>query len=475
MADALPLVVFLLVVAVVIASVTITLSIPNPTRFGPRRIKIEFFVAPLIGALFVFAFAPSVDADTVWRGLKGDEHIQPYAIIILFQSLAYLCISLDITGLFAYIALRIAYAAQGLGRRLFLYYFLLSSALTVFTSNDIVILTLTPIICYFAAATGLEAFPFLLAEFYSANILSMVLFIGNPTNIIVAEAYELTFDGYSKWMAIPSIVAATTAFLLLYATFSRTIPERCTLPSINPENVLIDRRGAVFGATTLFCCLLTLVLSSHITIPLWGITLIYASVMFAYNFYTYYYLRYLAPGANFVAPAKSIALKPTRESNERKAETADANAALGSILHEDSLANTRDDEDDEDNYDGSSNANSGTGSNTDLFNFSTDSINLSSAFRRMPWDIVPFVFGMFVLVESLDAAGWIEEFAIILAGACHSVFSASFAIGWLSIIAANLINNQPMTILFTRILLHESFDVDEKNTSCFYVLADHGK
>jgi Na+/H+ antiporter NhaD/arsenite permease-like protein len=34
-----------------------------------------------------------------------------------------------------------------------------------------------------------------------------LLSAGNPTNIIVAMAYRLTFLQYSKWMALPTIGA----------------------------------------------------------------------------------------------------------------------------------------------------------------------------------------------------------------------------------------------------------------------------
>ena len=54
------------------------------------------------------------------------------------------------------------------------------------TSNDIVILTLTPIIAYFCKYTGSDPLPFLFVQFFSSNIWSIILIIGNPTNIIVA-------------------------------------------------------------------------------------------------------------------------------------------------------------------------------------------------------------------------------------------------------------------------------------------------
>lgn len=124
--------------------------------------------------------------------MVGDADIQPYAILILFNALAYLCISLDHTGLLAMVAYKVAQSAGSSGKRLFFYFFALASAMTIFTSNDIVTLTLTPVVFYCSAATKTSPFPYLFAQFYAANICSIVLIIGNPTNVIVGEAFHLT-------------------------------------------------------------------------------------------------------------------------------------------------------------------------------------------------------------------------------------------------------------------------------------------
>lgn len=61
----------------------------------------------------------------------------------------------------------------------------------------------------------------------------------------------------------------------------------------------------------------------------------------------------------------------------------------------------------------------------------------------LPWEIVPFVLGMFCVVEGLNANGWVELLAAWLAGGLGgSVWGALFAIGGLSLVLANIINNQ---------------------------------
>lgn len=210
------LVVFVITIIAVIGFVLYPqqLRIPRTTW----RLPVKYSIMPVIGSLLMLAFG-SLDGPAILRGIVGDEHIKPYSIAILFMSLAYMSSSLDSTGAFAWLALVITRASKGHGRLLFVLYFALSSVITLFTSNDIVIMTLTPIIMYFSAATGADPIPFLTAEFTAANIWSMAIFIGNPTNIIVADAYNMTFVGYSKWMGLPTIgelqLLAVVVMLLL--------------------------------------------------------------------------------------------------------------------------------------------------------------------------------------------------------------------------------------------------------------------
>ena len=60
----------------------------------------------------------------------------------------------------------------------FLAYYAMASVLTVLTSNDVVILTLTPIVIHFAKASHTDPAPLLFATFYAANTWGMTLLIG---------------------------------------------------------------------------------------------------------------------------------------------------------------------------------------------------------------------------------------------------------------------------------------------------------
>lgn len=76
----------------------------------------------------------------------------------------------------------------------------------------------------------------------------------------------------------------------------------------------------------------------------------------------------------------------------------------------------------------------------------------------LPWEVIPFVLGMFILVEGLNATGWVDRIALWLASAIHgNIWAALFSIGAFSVLLANLANNQPMTILMTRVTMSPLF------------------
>lgn len=186
-----PLVAFAAVVAAVIGSVIreTPLLLPLPSFDSSCRnrkvvrvpVNVAFWHPPLAGVVVLW-LCGVIDWKTVWAGLAGDAAVKPFGIIILFMSLAYVCISLDLTGVLAWAALSMARAAGRSSRRLMVLVFLMASLVTIVTSNDIVILTLTPIIYYFSLATRCNPIPYLITEFVAANVCSMLLVVGNPTN-----------------------------------------------------------------------------------------------------------------------------------------------------------------------------------------------------------------------------------------------------------------------------------------------------
>ena len=350
------------------------------------RIKLDYATAPIIGVIILICTF-SIDLIGIFKGIIGTTEIQPFAIVILFMSIAYICLSLDLTGFFEYLALKAVKASGTSTKKLFYYFFFLSSLLTIFTSNDIVILTITPIIVYFSKHTKINPVPFLITQFFAANIWSITLFIGNPTNIIVGEAFNLQFIEYSLWMFLPTIIAGMSCFLLLWFLFRNKIPKEFEPPVIVPRSALRDKSGAIFNLLILISCLILLAYGSSVNFPLWIISIFFALII------------------------------------------------LCRMLIYDFLNNQN--------------------------KFLKNNSNTINSLKRMPWKILPFILGMFIIVEALVETGWIAELSRAFQGLFSNLLIAIISTTFLSALTCNLMNNQPMTILFTQILLYNSYSLTE--------------
>ena len=91
------------------------------SRHNLKWFQVDYGTAPILGVLILVATF-SIDHFVIIRGIIGSDGIEPYAILILFMTLVYVCISLDLTGFFEYLALRTVKAAGNSPRKLFLYF-----------------------------------------------------------------------------------------------------------------------------------------------------------------------------------------------------------------------------------------------------------------------------------------------------------------------------------------------------------------
>lgn len=340
----------------------------NPSiNIGKYHIRIFYWTAPVLGsiALLLFRLLP---LPVMWEGLTSSGSINPLKILTLFISMTALSIYLDEVGFFSYIAgisLKFAKTSQ---LRLFCVLFLLVSVLTVFTSNDIIILTFTPFICYFSKKAEIDPMPYLFGEFVAANTWSMMLIIGNPTNIYLATANGIGFGTYTAHMLLPTLFAGITAFLLLLMIFRKPLSQPISIKEEKPA--IRDKGLVIIGLLHLVFCTILLILSSYIGLEMWYITLGFAVSLFL-----------------------CVTIYKKKKGVKERV-----------LLH---------------------------------------------TIMRAPWELIPFVLSMFLLVLTLDryqVTTIISDFF----GTDHLVWKYGIA----SFLAANVMNNIPMSVAFSSIVSH---------------------
>ncbi|MBO5930704.1 MAG: hypothetical protein J6Q70_00525 [Clostridia bacterium] len=325
----------------------------------------SYWVVTLVGAL-ILLITKNVDLHGVVDALLADTAINPIKILVLFISMTLLSIYLDELGFFRYLASVTLHRAGSSQTRLFFILYVTVSVLTVFTSNDIIILSFTPFICYFAKNARISPMPYLAAEFVAANTWSMALIIGNPTNIYLVTAAGGNFISYLATMIFPTLISGTVAFFCLHLAFHKKLSQPI---EAQPEDVKIDDHvSLLIGIIHLAVCTVLLAVGSYIGLEMWLVALFSALSLLAFTLV--------------------IALV------RREAP-----------------------------------------------------VHTAASLKRAPWELIPFILSMFVVVEALRTNGVTDQLYQLLGTA-----SPIWSYGVTSFLSANLINNIPMSVLYSSIL-----------------------
>ena len=221
-------------------------------------------------------------------GITADSSVNPLKILALFLSMTLISVYLGDSGFFHLVAEKVFSAKSGKQSKLKLFIILYAvvSALTVFTSNDIVILTFTPIICIFCKKAGYPPLPYLVGEFVAANTWSMALIVGNPTNVYLAQSANISFTQYFTVMALPALIAGVSAFCVLLLIFGKTLLRESPAQPDEGQSrlfVRVNKPCMIVSLVALSGCIVALALADVIGVEMWLITVIFAAALLIYN------------------------------------------------------------------------------------------------------------------------------------------------------------------------------------------------
>ena len=325
----------------------------------------SYWVVTLVGAILLLSTG-AAELPGVISALLADTAINPLKILVLFISMTLLSIYLDELGFFRYLASTTLRRAGCSQMHLFFTLYVTVSILTVFTSNDIIILSFTPFICYFAKSANISPMPYLAAEFVAANTWSMALIIGNPTNIYLVTAAGGDFISYLVTMLFPTLISGTVAFFCLYFAFHKKLSQPI---EATPEEIrLDDRLSLLVSIIHLAVCTILLAIGSYVGLQMWLVALVSALSLLTLTIIISFVRR--------EAPVHTVA-----------------------------------------------------------------------SLKRAPWELIPFIISMFVVVESLHVNGVTDHIFRLL-----DTSAPVWSYGMTSFFAANLINNIPMSVLYSAIL-----------------------
>lgn len=417
--------------------------------------------------------------------LPAFRSIKPYNILILFFSLAYMSITLDISGVLQAAAFWVSNKGGSNGWKLFFYFYVMLTLLSVVIGNDPVILSGTVFLVYYTEILKLNPVAWLIAEFAAANTASMVLFVGNPTNVVICEGFGVNNVAYSAYTIFPFLACSVFCFVALAFQFrdKKHVPKRLEkTEKLNPRSVLHDPVGALVGSLLLGSCLVVIIIVSFFGVDVWKISLPFALAKFIFDMGWDYWrdrkgklTRPHEPGSQ----KSDIVVDSDPGSEDVESISSPPRPLSASHNKDDPLSDSWDTLPPKPDPLSDSmilsapiiNSDSSADSHTSLFSrqrttltafrarFDRHFPTFSIALPRLPFALVPFAFSQFILIEALAHQGWIDVFAVWLVRATgREIYPTIWIVGVLGVILCNLSGtNIGATILLTKVVRAADF------------------
>ena len=265
----------ILSIAAIVGMILLIIFFPT-LKIG--KLHLSTFYFPLLLVAIIFLIFPFFDKSELQKALFTNNPINPLKILILFLSVSVISIGLDKSGFFSFLASWSIKKVKQSQHALFLFLYLFISVTTVFTSNDIVILTFTPFIIHLAKEGKFNPLPYLVMEFVAGNTFSMLLEIGNPTNIYLSTVFEVGFAKYFEVMAIPTLIIGIFSIAVLFLVFHRELAKPIEHFDVEVKKVE-DPFLMYVSLIHLGLAIICLAISNIINIEMWMITLGFAISM----------------------------------------------------------------------------------------------------------------------------------------------------------------------------------------------------
>lgn len=353
----------LIVIGITLIAMLICIIFDFKIKIGKVKIG-AYWIACLLGAIICIS-CKFISTDSLKNVFVSSANINPVKILVIFLSCTSLSVLLDKIGFFKYIAQLTLKKAKSSQTKLFFVFSFIVILLTIFTSNDILILTFTPFICYFTKRAKVDPTPYIVSEFVMANAWSMFFYIDNPTNIYLCTNFGITFLDYVIKMFLPTIIAGLVSLFLVYFLFRKKLKQKI---EIEDEEILKPNPALLgIGLSGLSIMVIMMIICPYIGLDIWYIPLVCAV------------LTYIITLIYILATKQKLDI-------------------------------------------------------------------LGQSFKSLPYELIPFLISMAILISTLQDIGFIEIFANALSGQHFIV------IGLIAFLAGNIINNIPMSMFFTSVL-----------------------
>lgn len=134
-----------------------------------------------------------------------------------------------ISGLFEYIAIKAAKLSKGKPWVIMILFFVITAVLSAFLDNVTTVLLVGPMTIAVTSILGINPLPYLITQILASNIGGTATLIGDPPNIMIGSAAELSFNDFIVNTGIPAVIIAfftIFSFYFIYGRKLKVMPEK---------------------------------------------------------------------------------------------------------------------------------------------------------------------------------------------------------------------------------------------------------
>lgn len=149
------------------------------------------------------------------------------------------------TGMFKYIAVKVANISKGNPSTILIMFMVITGLLSAFLDNVTTIVIMIPITINICRIFGLKPVSFVIAEIFASNIGGTATLIGDPPNILIGSATHLGFNDFIINLAPVSIIALAVSILFFLKIFKNELHQKNgvqALINLDESNIITDKK-----------------------------------------------------------------------------------------------------------------------------------------------------------------------------------------------------------------------------------------
>ncbi len=225
---------------------------------------------PIIVFLVVYFFIATEIIDKTIAALIGaglmiglhlvgyEEALRAIDMNVLFLLIGMMIVvnTLTDTGVFEWLAIKLARLAKGNGLVLAIFFMILTAVLSAFLDNVTTVILMAPITILLCQLLEIPAVPILIMEAVFSNIGGTATLVGDPPNILIGSQTHLSFNDFLINLSPPVLVMLVVLLGVMALMFRKTIKTtaqtRKRIEQSRPEKAILQplvlkKALAVFG------------------------------------------------------------------------------------------------------------------------------------------------------------------------------------------------------------------------------------